>query len=67
MHIYNICSIYRMYSQTSLNLPSEIESSDIEYHYNCIIWAIVWEWSMCAGDRLERFYRVFGWRVHVYI
>ena len=38
---------------------------ELEYRYNCNAWAIIWdsnkgidigEWSICGGDRLERFY-----------
>ena len=68
------------YSKTSLNRPTVgltlngpfrevIGLGSFEYHYNGIVWVIVWdpnkasaigEWSICGGGQLERFYCTIG-------
>ena len=52
-----------------LNGPfREVVGLELEYHYNDITWAIVWdqnkaidvgEWSICGGGWLERFYNMY--------
>ena len=61
--------IRQLCSKTFLNRPTSGPTlngpfRELEYHYNCIVWAIVWDrnieidigkWTICEGGQLERF------------
>ena len=62
------------YRKTSLNrstigLTLNGPFRELEYHYNSIVWAIIWDpnivtdnrgWSICGGGQLERFYCIIA-------